>query len=329
MALRFTYARRVLTRRGSGPLPFGTAYRGRRPAMSATIARHMVRSFSHMLNPRRRRSSSQDMLLYLIAQEGLGLSPDRWDFIIDAIRNTSKPDPDRMEGLEFTGLLTTNDKLDIDGDIVMTDAIRNISKPDPDRMEGLEFTGPDRMEGIEFTGPDRMEGIEFTGPDRMEGIEFTGLMDTDGDTVMTDSPLFLPTIDHPLENTNEYTTPIKTRQLFGLEQLSLVGLHTKRKLEKEADSSSEEAKQPRRKITKVTKRPSLDRKEFLSVPKANGLVRRPSLVHHRRSLSHSLRLRIPDGNVVVDLDRRTRVWRPGYVDRIMMVRTRSKDGYTC
>ncbi|KAI2776947.1 hypothetical protein F4815DRAFT_323797 [Daldinia loculata] len=257
---------------GSDPLPFSSSSsfekvynRGRRPFMSTTAARYMDRNLIRMLNPYPRRPSNRRTMPYLMTQ-GVNLSPERWDFIIDTIRNTPELDPDRMEGLEFTGLmdgLAINDKIDADGDIIMTDSTPISINTFVDDDTSMHIDTP-----MDIDTP-------VTLPPWSKDINSI--------TVATASRPFPPTDiampgDHILENANEYTTPIKAPQqkqlVSGLDQLSLVGLHTRRKLENDADSP-EEAQQPQRKIKKVTKIPSLERMKLLSVPKANGRSPRP------------------------------------------------------
>ncbi|KAI1657117.1 hypothetical protein F4813DRAFT_92308 [Daldinia decipiens] len=313
-------SRRVRLGWGSGPLPFENVYnRGRRVVISVPAARYTARRFLRVQSPYVIRPPSQHLVLYLMTQEGVDLFPERWDSAVGTIRSMSELDPDRMEGLEFHGLtnkLAIDDKFDADGDIIMTDSAPiSITSMDDDPMDIDTPSDDDPMDIVPFRHID-------TPPTLPPWANSPKLMvpNINSIAVATASRPFPPMDiampgDHPLERITEYNTPIKAPQLkqlvFGLEQLSLVGLHTKRKLENDTDSPEEDAQQPQRKIKKVTRRPSLECKKFLSVPKANGRVPRPRRLRYSRAAVSStpslepmplIKVTDPDGNVTYPFD---------------------------
>ncbi|KAF3059822.1 hypothetical protein GL218_05074 [Daldinia childiae] len=271
---------RVKVRRGSGLYPFSLAplfestyNRRRRVIIHAPAARYMVRKFSRILNPLVIHPSRQHM-------PELGL--------------------DMMEGIEFFSLmddLKTSNKIDADGDVVMTDYTPLSINTSMDNDTSMHFDTAMDIDPPNILPPWAKDTHSTTIPTTSAISPFPPLA------------IAMPG-DHILENINEYTTPIKAPQLkqlvFGLGKLSLTDPRTKRKLEKDADSPEEEAQQPRRKIKKLTKIPSLNYTKPSSVPKANSRVPRPRNLRYKRAVVfHTpspepiplIKVTDPDGNI--------------------------------
>ncbi|KAI0110037.1 hypothetical protein F4814DRAFT_451008 [Daldinia grandis] len=260
----------------SGPLSlsssptFENVYsRGRHPSMLVPVARDMEKYVPNMpsLYPYWRHPLAEQMVLYLRAQEGVNLSPNNRGLIVGTVPNTPEPDPDRMEGLEFHGPidgLIINDKLDAHGDVIMTDAAPIFSNT---------FIDDYRMTSISMDDDTSMH--IGTPMDIDEPITLPPWAKDPITAAMASRPF--PPMDialpgnHLLENTNEDTTPIeacKLRQLvFDVAQLSLEGLHTKRKL----------------KIKRLSRGLALGPRRLLSAPKAKRLVSRSRGLRYSRA----------------------------------------------